>query len=127
MSAFRRRQSPELKPSSRRSRRSHKEWGFLIIWQFQVREGMEKLFERIYGPGGDWVRLFAQNDAYIRTELVHESNSASYLTLDFWESQEAYAAFRKQRRAEYKTLDLKCEGMTENEREIGRFLRVSTD
>jgi heme-degrading monooxygenase HmoA len=125
MTSMKRKQSP--KSASRRSKRSRKERGFLVIWQFQVREGMEKRFERIYGAHGDWVKLFAQDDTYVTTELVHRLNSRSYLTLDFWTSETAYDAFRKQHRAEYKTLDLKCEGMTENEREIGRFVRVSTE
>ena|ERR1700693_755201 len=120
MTSVKRKQSP--KSASRRSKRSRKERGFLVIWQFQVREGMEKRFERIYGAHGDWVKLFAQDDTYVTTELVHRLNSRSYLTLDFWTSETAYDAFRKQHRAEYKTLDLKCEGMTENEREIGRFV-----
>ena len=88
---------------------------------------METRFERVYGPHGDWVQLFAQDGAYIKTELVHESNSASYLTLDFWASEAAYDAFRKQHGAEYRALDLKCEGMTENEQEIGRFVRLSPE
>src|SRR5579863_9476886 len=115
-----------LKSASQRSKRIRKEWGLLVIWQFQVREGMEKRFEKIYGPHGDWVQLFAQDNAFVRTELVRESNSASYLTLDFWTSEKAYDAFRKRNRAKYKALDLRCEGMTESEREIGRFVRLST-
>ena len=111
--------------ASRRSKPGRKEWGFLVIWQFQVREGMDKRFERIYGAHGDWVQIFTQDDAYITTALVREPNSASYLTLDFWTSQAAYDAFRKQHRAEYRAIDLKCEGMTEDEREVGRFVRVS--
>jgi heme-degrading monooxygenase HmoA len=125
MTSVKRKQSP--KSASRRSRRSRKEWGFLVIWQFQVREEMETRFERIYGARGNWVQLFSQDDAYVRTELVRESNSASYLTLDFWTSETAYDAFRKQHREEYRTLDLKCDGMTETEREIGRFVRLPTE
>jgi hypothetical protein len=127
MTAVKPKQSPKLKSASRRSKRSRKEWGFLVIWQFQVREGMETRFEKIYGPRGDWVQLFARDSAYVTTELVHGLNSRSYLTLDSWTSETAYNAFRKQHRAEYRTLDLKCEGMTENEQEIGRFVRVSTE
>lgn len=116
-----------VKSASQLSKRVRKEWGFLVIWQFQLREGMEKRFEKIYGPHGDWVRLFAQDNAYVRTELVRESDSASYLTLDFWTSEKAYDAFRKRQRTEYRSIDLKCEGMTESEREIGRFVRLSTE
>jgi hypothetical protein len=125
MCAVKRKQS--LKSASQRSKRVRKEWGFLVIWQFQVREEMEIRFETIYGPHGDWVQLFSQDDAYVRTELVRESNSASYLSLDFWTSETAYDAFRKQHRADYRVLDLKCEGMTESEREIGRFVRLPTE
>ena len=124
MTALKREQSPKLKATSRRSQRSRAKWGFLVIWQFQVRGGMEKRFEKVYGAQGDWVQLFAQHDAYITTELVHQSNTACYLTLDFWTSQAAYDAFRKQHRAEYKAIDLRCEGTTEDERKIGKFVRV---
>jgi hypothetical protein len=127
MTAVKREQSLRLKATSQRSQRSRAKWGFLVIWQFQVREGMEKPFEKVYGAQGDWVQLFAQHDAYITTELVHQSNTACYLTLDFWTSQAAYDAFRKQHRAEYKAIDLRGEGMTEDEREIGKFVRVSNE
>jgi heme-degrading monooxygenase HmoA len=127
MTSVKHKQSSTPKSASRSSKPSRKEWEFLVIWEFLVREGMEKRFERIYGAHGDWVQLFARDSGYIRTELVHESNSASYLTLDFWTSETAYDAFRKQHRAEYKTIDLKCEGITKTEREIGRFVRVSTE
>jgi heme-degrading monooxygenase HmoA len=114
-----------LKAIGRRSQRGRKEWGFLVIWQFQVRPGMQKRFRRVYGPRGDWVQLFVRDDAYVTTELVREPDTASYVTLDFWTSQSAYDAFRKQHRAEYRAIDLKCEGLTESEQEIGRFVRAA--
>jgi len=121
MTAVKRKQSP--KSANRRSKGSGKEWAFLVIWQFDVREEMENAFEKAYGPHGDWVQLFAQDDAYVGTELVHELNSRAYLTLDFWTSGTAYDAFRKRHCAEYRAIDLKCEGLAEREREIGRFVR----
>jgi heme-degrading monooxygenase HmoA len=126
MTAVERKQSLEVKSASRRSKRSRAKLRFLVIWRFQVRAAMEKRFEKVYGSKGAWVRLFAQDDAYITTELVREPNSTSYLTLDFWMSRAAYDAFRKQHRAEYKAIDLMCEGMTENEHEVGTFVRVNS-
>jgi heme-degrading monooxygenase HmoA len=105
-----------------------REWGYLIMWEFQVREGMEKHFERVYGCEGDWARLFVQDESYIRTELIHHFNNArSYVTLDFWTSQEAYDKFRKERLADYKALDESCEDLTDSEREIGTFVRISNE
>jgi hypothetical protein len=110
------------------------------MWKFQVDARMEKSFKKVYGPDGDWARLFAQDESYVGTELIHASkNGASkagasksgdskgvrmYVTLDFWTSQESYDEFRKRHLANYKALDEKCREMTKSEREIGRFVRV---
>ena len=100
---------------------------FVVIWEFQVRGEMQKNFEKVYGPQGDWAQLFKQDEAYIGTELVRKyKNKRTYLTLDFWTSQKAYDAFRLRNRASYRAVDRKCERMTESEREIGRFAQVSS-
>jgi heme-degrading monooxygenase HmoA len=109
----------------RSSKRKRGEWGYLIMWEFQVRAGMEKRFEKIYGSDGAWARLFIQHESYIGTNLVHSLNGErTYITLDFWKSQQAYDEFRKRQLAKYEALDQQCEGLTESEREIGTFVRV---
>jgi len=111
----------EVRPAIRK----RGEWGYLIVWEFRVRPGMVKRFERMYGSDGGWARLFEQDDSYIGTELIHDLKARrTYVTLDFWVSQKAYDAFRKQNLARYQALDQKCEEMTEGEREIGKFVRV---
>jgi heme-degrading monooxygenase HmoA len=95
------------------------------MWEFQVRSGKEKRFEQIYGSDGDWARLFIQDESYIGTDLVHSLDGGpTYITLDFWKSQQAYDDFRKRQAAKYEALDQQCEGLTESEREIGRCVRV---
>jgi heme-degrading monooxygenase HmoA len=42
---------------------------FLRLWEYNVVEGRETDFERIYAADGDWVRLFAASDGYLGTEL----------------------------------------------------------
>ena len=92
-----------------------------------MRPEMAKRFEKIYGADGEWARLFLGDEAYIGTELIHHFNaSRSYVTLDFWTSEKAYDDFRNRHLAEYEVLDKKCETLTENEREIGKFVRVSS-
>lgn len=102
------------------------EWRYLIIWDFRVRLGMEKRFEKVYGPQGDWAQFFTRGAGYIRTELNHDlKDSRRYLTLDFWISREAYEDFRRQHAVEYGALDQKFEELTERELEIGKFERVT--
>jgi heme-degrading monooxygenase HmoA len=113
--------------TSLRRRESNSGWGFLIMFEFQIRPGMEKRFEKAYGAKGDWARLFRQDESFIATELLHVlKDRRTYVTLDFWTSQEAYDAFRRRHFAEYEAFDQKCDALTETEREIGRFVRVSS-
>jgi len=101
---------------------------YVIVWEFRVRRGKAKQFEQAYGPHGEWVRLFRQSPAYIRTELLQDAHQVSrYLTLDFWASEEACEAFRESLKDEYKIIDARCEQMTEEEREVGRFSGFAAD
>lgn len=101
-------------------------WGYLVIWEFRVRPGMESRFERVYGRDGVWAQLFKTGAGFVAMELSRDERIAGrYLTLDFWVSREGYEKFREQQAARYKEIDAECEAMTESEVELGRYTRVS--
>jgi heme-degrading monooxygenase HmoA len=101
------------------------DWGYLVIWEFRVKKGMESSFERAYGPDGPWIQLFRTGQSFVATELIRDTRIAGrYVTLDFWESHEVYEKFREANADRYKAIDAECEAMTESEVEIGRFARV---
>lgn len=95
---------------------------YLVIWRFEIGPGAEADFRAIYGPDGDWVKLFRQDEAYFGTELIQDIASPHlFLTLDSWRSQEAYDRFRREHCREYEQFDSRCERLTVREQEIGRF------
>lgn len=95
---------------------------FIAVWEFQVIADKRRAFERVYGPTGDWAKLFRRGEGYIRTELVRDRDvPGRYLTLDFWTSRLAYQKFRRQNLANYKAIDKRCEAMTQSERCLGEF------
>ena len=98
----------------------------VTIWEFTVRPGAEAAFEELYGPAGAWVALFRTAPGHLGTELLRpQDDSRRYLTLDRWESAEAYAAFRRDRAAEYRALDAAGDALTEAERLVGAFTRAA--
>ena len=98
------------------------DYGFLVIWQFRVRAGIEATFERIYGSRGEWALLFQTGEGFVRTELNRSTGDPQiYVTLDYWSSAEAYDRFHEQHSAQYHAIDAKCESLTESEVELGRF------
>jgi hypothetical protein len=95
---------------------------FLILWEFEVKPGCEERFEKVYGPGGDWAKLFRTDSGYRETRLVRDSfRAAIYLTLDFWDSRQGYEEFLRKRRTEYTAIEVIGEELTLKERRMGCF------
>ena len=96
--------------------------GYLYIWEYLVPPAKTHTFERLYGPEGNWVQLFRRAPGYLRTDLHRDrSNPQRFVTIDYWESYDAWQAFRRQFAQEFEALDAKCEEFTNRESEIGKF------
>ncbi len=96
--------------------------GYAYIWEYEVPVEHGGAFERAYGPEGDWVRLFRGAPGYVRTELHRDrARPGRYVTIDWWESEADWRAFREGRAREFEQLDARCAALTTREAEIGRF------
>jgi heme-degrading monooxygenase HmoA len=99
---------------------------FLILWEFEVKPGGEERFEKVYGPGGDWAQLFRSGTDHRETRLLHDSfRPVVYVTMDFWNSQQAYEEFLRTHHAEYQAIEALGEKLTVSERRIGAYELVS--
>ena len=92
---------------------------FVTLWEFEVKSGSEELFERTYGPAGEWVPAVPR----LLRDAKHER---VYVTMDLWDSQEAYQEFREKYAKDYAEIDRKCEGLTVTEEPLGRVLSVNS-
>lgn len=95
---------------------------FVTVWEFRVKSGKRREFERAYGPDGAWAELFRTGKGHIRTELIRDLEMPRrYLTIDSWRSREAYLSFKRKNRAEHEAIDEKCASLTEDEVLVGEF------
>jgi heme-degrading monooxygenase HmoA len=100
------------------------EAGFVTLWEFVPRAGREAEFEAAYGPSGPWAAFFKTGRGYIRTELLRDpARPRRYVTADYWDSVEAYEAFRTSQRARYREIDEAMEALTEREVHLGAYRR----
>lgn len=98
---------------------------FVALWEFEVKPGCQKRFQKVYGPGGDWATSFRNDANYQETRLLHDpAHPAIFLTLDFWTSRQAYESSIASHAAEYQRLDAVGEELTRRERKIGWFESV---
>ena len=95
---------------------------YVTIWEFDAKPGEHAEFENFYGPDGEWVQLFRRSKSFLRTELFRDRNNENhYVTVDYFASKAGYDAFMGEFRQDYEALDRRCDGVSENEREMGCF------
>jgi heme-degrading monooxygenase HmoA len=95
---------------------------YTYIWVFQVRSDRLEEFLHYYAATGAWALLFRRAPGYIGTRLLRDQNDPlRFVTIDDWESEEHYRAFRARFAGEYEALDRICEGMTSAESPVGQF------
>ncbi len=77
-----------------------------IFYRYRVHPSQRAAFEHAYGQDGPWVALFSRHPGYRRTRLFrHKRERDVYVTIDVWESKEAYDRFRGEASVEYARLD----------------------
>ena len=91
-----------------------------IIWRYEVHEPHRAEFEAVYGPTGEWARLFARSEGFRGTELLRAADG-SYLTLDVWRAKSDFDVFLAEHGADYEALDRRSEGWTTHEHRLGEF------
>jgi len=95
---------------------------YTYVWEYIVHPTRVPEFRRIYGPKGEWVRLFRKAPGYVRTELLRDrANPCRFMTIDHWESLGAWEKFRAEFAEEFEDMDAKCARMTQKETGLGRF------
>ena len=95
---------------------------FEIVWEYEVRPEKVAAFEVLYGPEGDWARLFRRADGYVETRLYRDTaRPMLYLTIDRWLSRAAFEAFIQTAGQAYTALDRRGDALTARERRVGAF------
>lgn len=95
---------------------------YCLVWEFLVPPDSRTAFESHYGAEGSWVRLFRLGPGHVQTMLLSDQETPGrYLTIDRWQSKEAYNGFRNASARQYAELDRECEALTTGERFLGAF------
>jgi quinol monooxygenase YgiN len=96
-----------------------------VIWEFEVPAEQRQRFELAYVSDGVWAKLFRRDPAYCETVLIRDHEAAGrYLTVDVWQDESSYRAFKEKFAEEYHAIDRECEALTQSERLIGIFERL---
>jgi heme-degrading monooxygenase HmoA len=86
---------------------------YTYLWEFRVAAGQREEFVRVYGPEGDWAALFRRAGGYLGTLLLHDGADAErFVTVDRWQSEADFRAFKATFARQYAALDARCDAET---------------
>jgi quinol monooxygenase YgiN len=77
-----------------------------VMWRFDVKEGREKEFERLYGADGEWTALNRQTRSYLGSSFLRDQNEPfRYLLVEYWSEMLVYEQHRASRLAGIETFE----------------------
>jgi quinol monooxygenase YgiN len=95
---------------------------YVVVWEFSVPEENRAAFVALYGPRGEWERLFRRHEGWMRSELLRDDASPGrYLSVDRWSSRELYERFMQRSKADFEQIDELGQALTDREEQLGRF------
>ena len=79
---------------------------FVRVWEYDVPDDQVDGFVAAYGPTGEWARLFARSEGFVRTEVYRRADGRNrFITVDTWGSRAAWQAFLDRWGSAYAALD----------------------
>ena len=98
---------------------------YVYIWEYKAKNNSIKEFEEFYNSQGTWVELFKLANGYIKTDFFKDKIEHNrFITVDYWESYEAYDQFRIDFDEKFQELDQKCAHYTLGEKKMGEFTLI---
>jgi len=77
-----------------------------VMWQFDVKRGRERDFEKLYGADGEWTALNRQTRSYLGSSFLHDQNRPSrYVLVEYWSEMLVYEQQRKSRVATIESIE----------------------
>jgi len=90
-----------------------------VIWELKVKFKERDKFEKFYDPKGEWVKFFSSASGYEGTEVLESGEGdGTFLVIDDWETEEAFADFVKSNKANYDVLEEKAKSASRTKKRI---------
>jgi heme-degrading monooxygenase HmoA len=93
-----------------------------IVWQFDVRPGSEKEFERFYGADGAWTAVNRNSRSYLGTSFLRDQNLTSrYLVIEYWSEMVVYEHHKGYHSDDIANLDARRPALVSSAEPLGIF------
>src|SRR5688572_13113880 len=93
-----------------------------IMWQFEVKNGCEAEFEKLYGVKGEWTAMNRHTRSYLGSSFLRDQNRSSrYIVVEYWSEMVIYEQHRASRAAAIDSLEARSAKLIESVEPMGIF------
>ena len=93
-----------------------------VVWQFQVKAGKQREFEKFYGADGEWSQLARRTRSFLGSSFLRDQASdTSYLLIEYWSEMVVYEKHRQSFGTDIHTLEERREMLCEAILPMGVF------
>ena len=93
-----------------------------VVWQFQVRPGQQKAFEKIYGADGEWTSLGRRSRSFLGSSFLRDqAQDTHYLLIEYWSEMVIYEQHRKSFVTDLRKLEAQRDALCESITPLGVF------
>jgi hypothetical protein len=93
-----------------------------VVWQFDVKPGLESDFEKLYGADGRWTMLGRRSRSYLGSSFLRSLvDQNRYLVLEYWSEMLVYEQHQTDFQDEIARLDRQRRLLVNSGEPIGVF------
>jgi hypothetical protein len=93
-----------------------------IMWQFDVKNGSEAEFERLYGVDGEWTAMNRHTRSYLGSSFLRDQNRSSrYIVIEYWSEMIVHEKHRTYRSDAIAFLEVRRTTLVESVEPLGIF------
>jgi len=97
-----------------------------VVWQFDVKKGLESEFEEFLGVNGEWTKVSRQTRSYVGSSFLRDQNRPRrYLVIEYWSELVVLEKYRPFRSNAIAKLERRRDAMADSVVAMGVFTALN--
>jgi hypothetical protein len=93
-----------------------------VVWQFDVKPGQQKAFEKFLGADGEWTTLGRRSRSFLGSSFLRDqAHDRRYLVIEYWSEMVVYERHRTSFGADMRRLEKQRDTLCESMVPLGVF------
>ena len=93
-----------------------------VVWQFHVKPGHQRDFEKFYGADGEWTALGRRSRSFLGSSFLRDqARDTNYLLIEYWSEMVVYERHQRSVSVDARELEKRRDDFCESVAPLGIF------